>query len=290
MSLKAVLRLMRPHHYLKNVLVFVPLLFSGRFFQQELLAKAVLAFFAFCLMSSFIYVINDIKDVESDRAHSVKRVRPIASGDVSISQALVIASVLLMLVTALLLQLDGSVWLWVVALIHLMLNLAYSVFGGKHVPLLDVVILASGFLWRVLFGALAVDVAISDWLYLTVIMFSFYMALGKRRNEKRTESGKTRAVLRAYTDSFLDKSMNSCLTLAIAFYALWSIDANTVAHHANPFAIWTVPLVMTIAFRYSMDIENPSSGDPIDMIARDKILWLLGLLYVMMMYWIVYGL
>jgi len=97
-------------------------------------------------------------------------------------------------------------------------------------------------------------------------------------------------VLKAYTEAFLDKSMNSCLTLAIAFYALWSIDASTVAHHTNPYAIWTVPLIMTMAFRYSMDIEKPSSGDPMDMIARDKMLWVLGALYAAMMYWIVYGL
>jgi len=157
------------------------------------------------------------------------------------------------------------------------------------VAVLDVFLLASGFLWRLLFGALAVDVVISNWLYLTVIIASFYLAFGKRRNEMRTESGETRPVLKCYTQAFLDKSMTMCLTLAIAFYALWSIDASTVAHHANPYAIWTVPLLMAMVFRYSIDMEQPSSGDPMEMIAKDKVLWLLGIAYAALMFWIVYG-
>lgn len=287
--MKALIRLMRPHHYLKNVLVFVPLLFSGKLLQPERLLKSFLAFVAFCLMSSFIYVLNDIKDVESDRAHSSKKNRPIASGAVSIGMAYAFAVLLLLLAVLCLLVLNGGTGIWLIAALHVALNLIYSVLGGKHVAILDVLILASGFLWRVLFGALAVDVVVSNWLYLTVITASFYLAFGKRRNEMRTENGDTRPVLKSYSYEFLDKSMTMCLTLAIAFYALWSIDADTVLHHVNPHAIWTVPLVMAMVFRYSMDVEKTSSGDPMEMIAKDKILWVLGAVYAALMYWIIYG-
>lgn len=287
--MREMVRLMRPKHYLKNMLVFVPLLFSGRLMEDGLLWEAFLAFAAFCLLSSFVYIINDIKDVESDRAHSTKRFRPIASGKVSIRQALVLAGVLLAVSVLLLCLLGGRMGLWVVAALYLCVNMVYSVWGGKHVAVLDVLLLASGFLWRLLFGALAVNVVISNWLYLTVITASFYLAFGKRRNEMRTETGKTRPVLKTYTQAFLDKSMTMCLTLAIAFYALWSIDADTVSHHVNPYAIWTVPLIMAMVFRYSIDMEHPSSGDPMEMIAGDKVLWILGLGYAALMFWIVYG-
>ena len=287
--MRDLIKLMRPKHYLKNMLIFVPLLFSGRLTESGLLMRSALAFASFCLLSSFVYIINDLKDVESDRAHSTKCNRPIASGRVSQKQAVVLAGVLLLISIFLLAVLQGKPGLWAVAGLYLCINLVYSVLGGKHVAVLDVLLLASGFLWRLLFGALAVEVVISNWLYLTVITASFYLAFGKRRNEMRTETGKTRPVLKNYTQAFLDRSMTMCLTLAIAFYALWSIDASTVAHHTNPHAIWTVPLIMAMVFRYSMDMEHPSSGDPMEMIAHDKVLWLLGVGYTALMYWIVYG-
>lgn len=289
--MKAYIRLMRPQHYLKNLLVFVPLLFSGRMWEGGLLLNAALAFVSFSLLSSVVYIINDIKDADSDRAHSTKRFRPIASGEVKVPAALVLAGCLLIVSVALLLPLRQGPWPWVIAAAYLADSLLYSVAGWKNVALLDVLLLVGGFLLRLLFGAAAVQVHVSDWLSLTVLAISFYLGFGKRRNEMRTEKNTavTRKALTGYTQGFLDMAMNTCMTLGIVFYSLWSIDKNTTIHHANPYAIWSVPLVLTLAFRYSMDMERGSAGNPVDVILHDKVLWLIGAVYLAMMFWVVYG-
>ena len=259
--------LLRPKHYLKNVLVLLPLFFSGRFFEGQLLIKAAAGFAAFCLLSSFIYIINDARDVESDRRHPTKCKRPIASGAVSIHSALVIAAVLFAAVAAICalmrFPLNGGVCMAA----YLVVNIGYS-FGLKNVPILDVALLVSGFLLRVLLGSAVTGIVISNWLYLTVLSVSFYLALGKRRGELRRQSGTTRKVLKYYNNEFLDKNMNICLTLAIVFYSLWTADAANAQTHL----IWTVPLVICLCLKYYLTIDGNSDGDPIEVIFQDKVL------------------
>ena len=174
------IRLLRPKHYLKNVLVLLPLFFSGRFFERALLGAAAAGFAAFCLLSSFIYIINDVRDVESDRRHPTKCRRPIASGAVSVHAALTLAAALAAAVTAIGVLARFPAGGWGCMAVYLLVNLGYS-FGLKNVPILDIALLVSGFLLRVLFGAAVTGIGISSWLYLTVVSVSFYLALGKRR-------------------------------------------------------------------------------------------------------------
>lgn len=281
-AVKPYIKLMRVHHYIKNLLVFAALACSGQFFQGEKLWRGVAGFFAFSMVASAIYVINDIRDREKDRLHPAKRERPIASGAVCVKAAWVMAAALLALgggCNALVFHPGASLLLAA----YLVLNLAYS-FGLKDVPLVDVSILVSGFLIRIIYGAIITDIQISNWLYLTVIAGAFYFALGKRRNElKRTGSTSTRKVLEFYNPDFLDKNMYMCLALANVFYALWSMDDSTVAARGNNGLIWTVPVVLLITMRYSMDIEGDSDADPVEVLLHDRMLMALCGAYLLIM-------
>lgn len=285
--MKYYLRMMRVHHYIKNFLVLTALVCSGQMFVLEKLRSGVMAFIYFCMLSSVVYIINDIRDREKDKKHPAKCKRPIAAGKVSVKAAAVVAvvfSVIVLVCNSITFQIPSTLLL----VLYLVLNLAYS-FGLKNIPLVDISILVAGFLIRILYGAIVTDITISNWLYLTVISLSFYFALGKRRNElKYTGEGETRLVLKSYPVNFLDKNMGMCLTLANVFYALWSMDEKTRALYDNKYLIFTVPLVLLITMKYSLVIEGESDGDPVEVLIHDKVLLTLCVLYLMVMVLILY--
>ena len=212
------IKLMRPHHYIKNLLIFGALVCSGQLFNPVKFKAAVSGFAAFCMISSMVYIVNDIRDKEKDRLHPVKHTRPIASGKVSERSAWGFAAFLLLLTLIFNFFIYRPVSTCLLAL-YLILNIFYS-FGMKNVPLLDVAILVSGFLIRMIYGAIITEIPVSNWLYLTLITLAFYFSLGKRRNESRNgPDGKavTRTVLQYYSIDFLDKNMYMCLALANTF-------------------------------------------------------------------------
>lgn len=285
--MKHYLKLMRVHHYIKNFLVFAALACSGQLFHLEKLTAGISAFIAFCMVSSVVYIINDIRDVEKDRRHPTKCKRPIAAGTVSVKRAWGLAIVLL-LVAVVCNSLTFHLASTLLLVLYLVLNLAYS-FGLKNVPIVDVTILVAGFLIRILYGAFVTEITISNWLYLTVIALAFYFALGKRRNElKQIGDGETRHVLRAYPVNFLDKNMGMCLTLANVFYALWSMDEQTMSLYNNEYLVFTVPIVLLITMKYSLNIEGSSDGDPVEVLLHDRALLALCVLYLLMMFCILY--
>ncbi|MBE6758282.1 MAG: decaprenyl-phosphate phosphoribosyltransferase [Ruminococcaceae bacterium] len=284
--MKDYVKLMRVHHYIKNLLVFTALACSGQLLNFEKLGRAAVAFVAFCAVSSIVYIINDIRDRENDRKHPTKCDRPLAAGRVSVAGARWTVAVLAVIAvgcSAVAFCPPAAVLLAA----YLLLNLAYS-FGLKNVPIVDVTILVAGFLIRILYGAFVTAITVSNWLYLTVIALSFYFALGKRRNELKHIGGETRDVLKAYPISFLDKSMGMCLTLANVFYALWSMDANTRALYNNAYLILTVPIVLLITMKYSLDVEGDSDGDPVEVLLHDKVLLILCAVYLAVMLTILY--
>lgn len=287
--MKTYLKLLRVKHYIKNLLVFAALACSGGLFTfpPYKFFSDLIGFGAFCAVSSAVYIINDIRDREKDRLHPTKRDRPIAAGTVSVRRAWFIMAILLL--TAAVFNL--LVFRWTssaLLLLYLVMNLAYSM-GLKNIPILDITILAAGFLIRILYGAIITDITISNWLYLTVLALAIYFALGKRRNElKQLGDSGTRQVLTAYPVGFLDKGMGMCLTLANVFYALWSMDERTVTHYHSKYLIFTVPIVLLITLKYSLDIEGDSDGDPVEVLFRDRVLLLLCLLYLGVMFLILY--
>ena len=288
--LKSIIKLMRPKHWLKNGLVFASVVFSGKLFELDSLFRVVLGFIAFSFISSAVYVLNDIRDVEADRKHEVKRNRPIASGAVSIPAAYGLMAVLTAAAFGISFLACRAVWEgFGLILAYFAVNLVYSL-GLKNVPFVDIVLLVSGFVLRVFYGAAVIDMYVSHWVILTIFALSFYMSLGKRRNEilKSKDPTATRRVLRFYSVSFLDKFMYLCLAVAIVFYALWSADGEVVARFGTDKLIWTVPMVILLMMKYSADIESDSYGDPVDVITHDKLLLLMAFAYGVAMLAILY--
>ena len=264
---------------MKNILILVPLLFSGKMtLMPEHAGRLVLAFLSFSLMSSAVYIINDIKDREKDAKHPRKCHRPLASGAVGLAAACVLLALLIVVATILSVCLSLlSTWMVILVLfLYFVLNLGYSI-HLKHVPVIEVAILASGFLIRVLYGGYATDIEVSAWLYLTVLSASFYMGLGKRRNEFEQHSDNdTRRVLKQYSRRFLDRNMYMFLSLTICFYSLWAME------HGS-WALASVPVVMIACMRYSLIVEEGGDGDPTEVILSDKLLLVISAGYVIYM-------
>lgn len=286
--MKPYIKLARPHHWIKNLLVLLPLMCSGQMLQWERLRHGLWAFLAFSLLASAIYCINDIRDREKDRLNPSKCHRPIASGAIGVPQALIYCGVLLALALVCGYLAAGSsplAWLWLGA--YYLLNLGYSL-GLKNLPLVDIAILVSGFLLRMLYGGAVTGIELSKWLCLTVIAMSFYLGLGKRRGERIGGKAESRAVLKFYSESFLDKNMYMCVALTVMFYALWTVDALTVARVGSEALIWTVPLVILICMKYSLDVEGESDGDPVEVLLHDKLLLFMGLALALIIFLVIY--
>ncbi|MDO5138384.1 MAG: decaprenyl-phosphate phosphoribosyltransferase [Oscillospiraceae bacterium] len=279
-------KLLRVHHYMKNMLVIAALACSGQIFESAKLFSCLIGLIAFCALSSAVYIFNDIRDIDKDRLHETKKDRPLASGAVDVKTAKIIGAALVcaaFVLNALVFKVLSTVWL----VIYLVLNILYSM-GLKDIPLVDISILVAGFVIRVLYGATIAEVSVSKWLYLTVVAFSFMLALGKRRNEILRGGTETRSVLKHYSESFLDKSMYMCLGLTNTFYALWSMDSQTASHYHNDFLVFTVPIIMLITLKYMMDIESDSDGDPVEVLLHDKLLLVLCTTYLFAMFCILY--
>ncbi|MEG0660358.1 MAG: UbiA prenyltransferase family protein [Anaerorhabdus sp.] len=285
--MKKYIKLMRVHHYIKNLLILLPLVFSGNIFDSSYFVNIICGFVSFCLVSSIVYIINDIQDVESDKNHSTKCKRPIASGAVSISKAknLVRILTIIILILLMLIKINTINYLLLITA-YFVINIFYSV-GLKNVPIVDIAILVSGFILRVLFGSAITGIEVSNWLYLTVMSISFYLALGKRRNEIKKQKD-TRSVLQFYNFEFLDKNMYISMACSIVFYSLWCVDVDTISRYQTNALVWTVPIVMLIAMKYSLITEGTSDGDPVEVILGDKTLILMILVYVAVLFGIIY--
>ena len=277
MKILSYLKLMRIKHYLKNLLIFVPLIFSMNFYSIENDIKTAISFILFSLVCSMVYIINDLRDIEKDRKHPSKCKRPLASGAVTKKEAYVLLMFIALIVIIGNLLIKANVYSIIILLVYLVLNILYSMFF-KNVPIIDVVCLVLGFVLRVVYGASIINVEVSNWLYLTIISLSFYLALGKRRNELQAGTD-TREVLKFYNQEFLDKNMYMFLTLMLVFYSMWCVDASNIAKFGNNLML-SVPILMLITMKYNMNIEGKSEGDPIEVLFSDKILILLVLIFV----------
>ena len=278
---------MRIKHYIKNMLIFLPIIFSGRVFTPGLSVKVILGFVSFSLVASAVYIINDIHDLDYDKIHDLKKNRPIASGEVSIKNAWIMVGLLIFAAVILNAIFINSIFPWVLLLTYFLINIAYSC-GLKNIPIIDISIIVAGFILRVGFGGAIINVRISSWMFLTVMAMSFYLALGKRRNEIKKNKGLSREVLKYYTEQFLDKMMYVSLGITIVFYSLWCLTPNEVIMNSERL-VWTVPFFLLICMKYSMDIEGDSYGDPADVLLSDKVLIIMSFLYAALLAALVYG-
>ena len=287
------LKLIRIKHWLKNALIFFPLFFNRSIFESNKLLICLMGFFVFSLISSTVYVINDIMDIENDRKHAIKKNRPLAAGIISINEAKGVIAILfilsLIIMTFSYFNIIQSILIYIIPIFYLILNIFYSTIL-KHYPIIDVVVLSVGFLLRIIYGGIITDIEVSKWLYLMVIFGSLFMGFGKRRNEIIKNDKESRKVLQFYTKEFLDKNMYVCLTLAIVSYTLWCVDDVTITRINNDLLYWTVPVLMVILQLYSLNIEKDSHGDPVEVILSDRKLISLIIIFIVLITFIVYGL
>lgn len=277
-------KLFRVKHYIKNFLIFFPMIYAAELFNYDKLLSTFWVFISFSLLASAVYIFNDMLDVSADRMHPVKKNRPIASRSISIRTAIILF--ISLIVASLILNLlfiKNNVAI-AIQLTYLFSNFIYTMYL-KKVPILELFIIVLGFMLRVFIGGVIVNIAISEWLYLTIFSMSLYLAIGKRRNELSTPL-KSRKVLENYNYNFLDKFMYISLTMTLVFYSLWTIffERSTT----DNLLIWTVPLVVVITMKYSLDIENKTSGDPAEVLFSDFLLLGLVALYVISIFFIVY--
>lgn len=266
------IKLIRPKQWIKNFFVFAPLIFSKHFFEASYIIQSLEAFTAFCLASSSIYIINDILDVESDRAHPKKKYRPIASGEISIKQGLlflILTSALLVLI----LTIQKPVVAWVVA-IYIITNILYSWFI-KSIVLLDVFFISFGFMIRVLGGAVAISVSLSSWMILTAIFISLFLAISKRRAElsqviSTDNIEKQRKVLKEYSVEFADELNTIAAAGTIISYALYTVSERTIQVFGTDRLIYTTPFVIYGIFRYMYLIHKKNLGEsPTSIVIKD---------------------
>lgn len=274
--MKNYVKLVRVKHWIKNFLIFLPMVCSGLINRANLVIS-VLSFFSFSFLTSFVYIINDIKDIEKDKLHPQKRKRPLPSGSISKKTAIIIA-IIMVIMSIIINSLINKSFLnipFLFLMVYLILNIAYSL-GLKNIVIIDIAILASGFILRVYYGASIISVKVSNWLFLTILSASLFLGLGKRRKEMENNK-EVRKVLEEYNAEFLNKFQYLCLTIMIVFYSLWTFEQN------NQLLVYTIPLVMLIFMKYCLVIEKSDEGDPTTILYQDKILLGMCLLYSVIM-------
>jgi 4-hydroxybenzoate polyprenyltransferase len=289
-ALVGLIKTMRPRQWTKNAFVFAGLVFDGQFFAPESFLRVLISFFLLCLLSGSVYVINDLADIERDRAHPTKRNRPIPSGKLPIPIAIAAAIVLpsIVLVASLALR-----WQFTVVLAaYLVLQLLYS-FGLKHVVIIDVLAVTAGFVLRVAAGVVVIQVAaFSPWLYACTALLSLFLIIGKRRQELllvAQEAGTTRVTLEQYNLPLLDDMLRIVITGTIICYLLYAIEAPSVLLAGTNLALLTVPFVLYGMFRYLYLIHVKGEGSaPDEVLLKDRglqltiVLW--GLTFMLILY------
>lgn len=276
--LPPLLQAMRPRQWMKNVLVFAAPLAAGRIAEADLLVIAALSFVVFCAASCSVYLFNDVRDVDEDRRHPVKRLRPVAAGTLSPRTALVAAGLLAAAAviggTAVEPALGGTVGA------YLVIQGGYAL-GLKHQPVLDLACVASGFLLRAIAGGVAGGIALSPWFLLVASFGSLFMVAGKRFSEIHTlgASAGTRRSLHGYSESYLRFVWSMAASVTVVAYSLWAFTEAGGAGRPPWAELSVAPFVVGL-LRYAVDIDRGSAGAPEEIVLADRVLQVLGVLWV----------
>ena len=270
-QLRCLLVLMRPKHWIKNIFVFAPLLFSGQFHNLDAIKESFLAGLLFCLASSAVYILNDIFDIEEDRSHPKKSIsRPLASGQISILLGLTLLFILYGIL----------IWAWLISpkvmliiTAYIILNIVYTCIL-KYQPIIDIFTIAIGFVLRVFAGSIAISITVSSWMFVTTLCLTLYLAALKRRQELSQNGKLGRKVLDKYSISLVDRYAQISATGAFVFYSMFVTSV-------KPQLVITIPLVLFGLFRYWYVVEKLDGGEsPTDALLEDWQLLLTVLLWV----------
>jgi decaprenyl-phosphate phosphoribosyltransferase len=257
----AIIQLLRPRHWIKNLFVLAPLIFSGLFTRESARLYALFGTLRCCVAASMVYILNDLADRESDALHPAKRLtRPLASGAVSVNAA---RAVLVILAAMLLAASAVSVPLVSVLIAYIILNLLYSNWL-KRIPVVDIFCVAAGFVLRVYAGAVVIDVPLSSWMLVTTLAIALYLAAIKRRDELEVQGDAARAVLGQYTVPLLDRFALMASVCAMVFYCMFVVTT-------RPVLAFTIPFVLFGIFRYWFLVDRQGRGEsPTDALWSDR--------------------
>ena len=271
--LKYIIREIRPYQWYKNGVIFVALIFAGKFMSPAHIFRSMIAFVLFCLLSGGVYIINDIVDIEEDRRHKIKKNRPIASGKLSVKEGYVIALNLILISISIGYLLSFRFFLSQIA--YLLLNLFYTYVAKNH-AIVDIIVISLGLVIRAIAGALAIDVRISPWLVNSTYLMAMLIALGKERYERKymEKPKKIRAAHRHYSVSFIEKLISIVSSALIISYMLYTVLND------NRYMIITIPLVFAGIFRYLQIVFAGRFGERPEFILRDRFTQIVMVLWI----------
>ncbi len=286
-AIKNLIRSMRPYQWVKNIFIFAGLIFSERFTNLDSIVISIIAFISFCFLSSSVYLINDIKDKNEDRIHSEKRNRPIASGLISIELAIYCS--LILLITGLTIGFFLNINFAIVGIIYFLINLGYS-FKLKSIVILDVMIVALGFVLRAVAGAVVLSVEISPWLILCTFLLALFLGFAKRRGEiieLQSKAENHRISLQSYSIHFIDQMLAITASASVIGYSLYTMWSETIQKFNTHFLIYTTIFVIYGIFRYYFLIyQKTTTSNPTKIVINDKplqisvILWILSVIII----------
>ena len=289
MAVSTLLRLLRPHQYIKNLFIFLPLFFAMKITDFHLFSNTFVAFVAFSLSASAIYILNDYHDIEEDRLHPKKRFRPLASGEVSKAQALRIMLVLIVAGFGVMASLSIDA-LFILAFYTLM-NVAY-ILRLKHIAILDVTIIAIGFVLRLFIGSAVTDISLSMWIVVMTFLLALFMALAKRRDDVLiyNDTGrKMRKAVDGYNLRFLDTAMAIMASVVIVAYTIYTTSPEVVARMHSQYLYLTALFVILGILRYLQIVfVFKNSGSPTLIILEDRFMQATLLGWVLTFTWILY--
>ncbi len=265
------IKLVRARQWVKNAFVLAPLLFSFRFTEIESVLAALYAFFAFSFAAGAHYIVNDIQDREKDALHPQKKYRPLASGAISVRKALIVA-MLLLVAAGCCIYLLHSIEVAVVITLYLVINVCYT--GKlKDIVLLDVFVIAIGFVLRVYAGAYAIHTAVSSYIFMTTLFLALFLGFTKRKGELLRHGAASRVVLKEYGPEMLNSYITATMTLTVISYAQWTMEPNTLANLGTHRMIYSMVFVIFGLFWYVYILGKCSSSeDPTENLYKDKAL------------------
>src|ERR687894_719381 len=277
--LPAAIRAMRPKQWVKNVLVATAPLAGGRLLESQVLTGVGLAFVAFCLVSAAVYLAKDVRDVEEDRLHPRKRFRPIAAGELKPGTALALAAVTG--VARLAIGVATTLTLGITLVVSLAIQMLYSTFL-KHLPVIDLAVVASGFLLRAIAGGVATGIVLSQWFLLVAAFGSFFMVAGKRYSEMKAIGGEagTRRALTRHSESYLRFAWMLAAVMVLISYSLWAFENRGDGALGLPWtAISIAPFTLGL-LQYALEVDAGNAGEPEDVVLHDHVLQGIGVVWL----------
>lgn len=291
MNIRHFYKLIRPHQWLKNFFVFLPIFFSGNLFDKTLLIKTILVFFSFCFISSSVYCFNDIIDKENDKKHSQKKFRPIASGEISVFTGFIIMAVMLAFSYIIMFFSNFDSYIIGIITLYFVINILYTL-KLKQFPIIDVFIIAIGFVLRILSGGFAGKVYVSHWLVLMTFLLALFIAFAKRRDDVvKYEDTKiiSRKNILSYNLDFLDQTISVIASITMVCYIMYTVSPEVTSRfNSNNIYITSIFVLAGIIRYLQIAIVNKKSGDPTKVLMKDRFIQICIMGWVILFGYIIY--